>query len=548
MTSGLQGREPGRRRGRPLKELDPDLGPAVRGWATYARGVVGELWPSRQDAARALATEKSELSRILAGKLMPAKEWLTALHEARERVAGVPVPAGDRARAFGLYMDALKESEDEAALRPAGKKPYQQRWARYDLEWRLEEAGTQLADALTEREELDSAVADLNRALRTARDTATAREAGVLELRRQNEWQQRQLTAASAFVRDLELQLQNSEEQREYMAATILRLEAEVRTLRRQVNFLTEEEERRQRVAEPAMAMAGANRAEGNASGVRDVPRRDGGVLVGESRSLGGTATHWRRPDPPYFTALRLVGFVLAAGALMVGAYLSWGPFQDLRAYQRAQSCGAAEAARTADCVGQETGEVAQKDSYEEGDKESKQTIYELTVRRASGSFEMHQVHSEVYSAAQVGIEADLKIWHGRVVEIAVGAETFELTPMGADLAWRLGLLWAGLGLLLWSLLGNGGLGYFAWDLFPKVFGWAFAAVGLWKLGTEVMGRGPVALAPSLGYGVIVAFGAGFVLFGPDDWTDGPEPAWRVWLDRLSLWRRRRMSVPRGPW
>jgi hypothetical protein len=517
--------------------------------------VVRELWPSRQDASRALATEKSELSRILAGKLMPAREWLAALHEARERLAGLPVPTEEKARAFALYMDALKESEDEAARRPAGKKPYQQRWARYDLERKLEAARdrqraveTELTEALKARGRLDGAVADLSRELRTVRDAASAREAGVLELRRHNDRQQRQLKAASAYVRDLELQLRSSEQQREHMAVTVRRLEAEVRTLRRQVSLLTEEESR-QRVAEPVMATVGAGRAEGGASGVRHVPRRDGWVYVGQERSpTGGTMTHWRRPYPPYFTALRRVGFALAAVALVVGTYLSWGPFQDLRAYQRAPLCAATEAATTEDCVGQEAGEVAQKDSYEEGDKESKKTIYELTVRRASGSFETHRVDSEVYSAAEVGSEADFTIWRDRVVEIAVGEETLELTPMGVDLAWRLAILWAGLGLLIWSLLSNAELEDFGWQILPKAFGWACAGGGLWMIGTEVMGRGAVALGPTLGYGVIVVVGVGFASFFGHDWTDGPEPAWRVWLDKLSLWRRRRRGVLRETW
>ncbi|MFJ8634178.1 hypothetical protein [Streptomyces sp. NPDC093568] len=517
--------------------------------------MVGELWPSRQDAARALATEKSELSRILAGKLMPAREWLAVLHEARERVAGMPVPAEEKARVFALYMDALKESEDEAARRPAGKKPYQQRWARYDLERKLEAAQdrqraveTELAEALKARGRLDGAVAGLHRELRTAQVAASAREAGVLELRRHSEWQQRQLKAASAYVQDLELRLRSSEQQREQMAVTVLRLEAEVRTLRGQVTRLSEEESRR-RVAAPVMATVGTGRVEGGASGSRNGPRRDGWVPVGQGRSpTGWMITHLRRPSPPYFTPPRRIGFAVAVVALVLGTYLSWEPLEDLRAYQRAQVCAVTEAATTEDCVGQETGEVAQKDSYEEGDKETKQTIYELTVRRDSGSFETHRVDSEVYSAAEVGREAGFTIWRDRVVEIAVQEETFELTPMGADLAWRLAVLWVGLGLLMWSLLGNGELGEFGWQIFGRAFGWAFAGGGLWKIGTEVMGRGPVALGPTLVCGVFVVVGVGFASFFGDDWTGGPESAWRLWLDRLSLWRRRRRGALRETW
>lgn len=549
MTSAPQGSAPGRRRGRPLKELDPGLGPAVRLWATYARDAVGESWPSRQDAARALATEKSELSRILAGKLMPPKEWLTGLHEAREREAGVPVEPSGKTYAFGLYMDALKESEDEAARRPAGKKPYQQRWARYDLERKLEAARdrqrgleTELADARREQAELDTTVAGLHRQLETAR------EAGTQELRRRNERQQRQLEAASAYVRDLELRLRGSERQRELMARTISHLEAEIRVLRGQVARLIEEAEPARRQPEPALATAGAGRAEGNGSGVRGAGQRDGYTSVGRTYSpgMGATAPQWQ--EPPYFTVWRLIGFLLAAAALVAGTYLSQAPYQDLRAYQRAQPCvKTVKDATTADCISQETGKVTQKDIYEEGSKDKKRTVYELVVERASGSFETHEVDGEVYSAAQEGNAVDLKTWHDRVVEIAVGGEVFELPPMGTDFAWRIGLAWAGLGLLLWSLLGNGKPGDFIGEIVTRVLGWGAIGYCSWQIAGEVMGRGSVDLVAVAGAAFGLLVGAGF-LFLAGGRTRGPKSVWWRWKDRIALRRRRRRSQGSTHW
>uniref|UniRef100_A0AAU1ZZW3 Uncharacterized protein n=1 Tax=Streptomyces sp. NBC_00093 TaxID=2975649 RepID=A0AAU1ZZW3_9ACTN len=545
MTSTRQGSAPGQRRGRPLKELDPGLGPAVRLWATYARDAVAESWPSRQDAARALGTEKSELSRILAGKLMPPKEWLTGLHEARERESGVPVEPSGRAYAFGLYMDALKESEDEAAGRPAGKKPYQQRWARYDLERRLEAARdrqwgleTELADARREQAELDSTVAGLHRQLETARET------GTQELRQRNEWQQRQLEAASAYVRDLELRLEGSERQRAEMARTISRLEAEIRVLSNQAARLIEEAEPTRREPEPALATVGAGRAEGNGGGVRGAGQRDSRTSVGRTYSpgTGTTATQWSKP--PYFTVWRLIGFLLAAVALVAGTRLSLAPYQDLRAYQRAQPCvTTVKDVTTADCISAETGKVTQKDTYEEGTNDNKRTVYELVVARASGSFETHEVDGEIYSAAQEGKAANLKTWHDRVVEIAVGEEAFELPPMGTDFAWRIGLAWAGLGLLIWSLLGNGKPGDpdLNGEIVTRILGWGAIGYCFWQIAKEVMGRGsvdPVAVAGAA-FGLLV--GAGF-LFLAGGRTRGPKSVWWRWKERIALRRRRRRA------
>lgn len=112
-------------------------------------------------------TERSELSRILAGKLMPSKEWLTRLHEARES-EGSLVPSQEREDAFTSCMHALKEAEEATATRAGKQRPYPQRRARYDLERKLEaarrkehEAGTELAEARHSYERLEQEAAEL---------------------------------------------------------------------------------------------------------------------------------------------------------------------------------------------------------------------------------------------------------------------------------------------------------------------------------------------------------------------------------------------------
>ncbi|QFQ98963.1 hypothetical protein F9278_25560 [Streptomyces phaeolivaceus] len=475
---------------------------------------------------------------------MPPKEWLTGLHEAREREAGVPVEPSRKAYAFGLYMDALKEFEDEAARRPAGKKPYQQRWTRYDLERKLEVARdrqqvleTELADARRQQVELDTTVAGLHRQLETAR------EAGTQDLRRRNEWQQRQLEAASAFVRDLEHRLRGSEQQREEMARTTGHLEAEIRVLQGQVARLIEEAEPARHEREPALTAVMAGRAEGNGDRGAGAGQRDGRGSGGRtySPSTGTTGTLYRKP--PYFTVWRLIGFLLAATALVAGLYLSLAPYQDLRAYQRAQPCvTTVEDATTADCISQETGRVAQKDAYEEGSKDQKKTVYKLVVERASGSFEAFEVDGEVYSAAQEGSAAALKTWHGRVIEIAVGEEVFELAPMGVDFAWRIGLAWAGLGLLLWSLLGDRRFGRFYGLSVFRVAGWGWIGYSFWLFAEEGMGRGSVDLVAVASAACFFLLGAWFLfLFS---WsTRGPRsPLWRR-EGRIALRRRRRTPL-----
>lgn len=74
-----------RRRGRPRRKPPAEaLETAVGKWAGYAREAVDGTWPLRRDAEQALGTEHARLSRLLPGEGLSPKEWLDALHEARE--------------------------------------------------------------------------------------------------------------------------------------------------------------------------------------------------------------------------------------------------------------------------------------------------------------------------------------------------------------------------------------------------------------------------------------------------------------------------------
>ncbi|OIJ97022.1 hypothetical protein [Streptomyces monashensis] len=235
--------------GRPRK--DPEgLAQPVAKWAEYLRPRV-DAWPVRREAAEALGTEESRLSRIVRGEVIPSREWLATFHEAYARKTGRPVSDRDRKDAAVLYMEALRAVEEAARERTKGRNPHQRRSVFYQLEDKLGEALHREQEAVQELEQaqqaqrtLDVEVARLKAALARARADLPAAEADNRRLRAANEQQDQQLVAAAAYVRDLETQLHNRELQRVSMLETIRQLRQEITELRQHGHQL---QQRRQR-------------------------------------------------------------------------------------------------------------------------------------------------------------------------------------------------------------------------------------------------------------------------------------------------------------
>jgi hypothetical protein len=102
-----------------------------------------------------------------------------------------------------------------------------------------------------------------------------------------------------------------------------------------------------------------------------------------------------------------------------------------------------------------------------------------VTYRRASGTRESKDVVSSVYEAAAAGERADLETWRGTVVRIAVAGRSDGFDPPAEEALMENALLaWAGLGLLVWFLLGDGTLRHLFGSCGLRAVGWI--ASGFW--------------------------------------------------------------------
>ncbi|MGW3046326.1 hypothetical protein ACWC9T_41640 [Kitasatospora sp. NPDC001159] len=201
-------------------------------------------------AEKALNTKHAQLSRLLSGEGLPPKEWLDALHQARE-AAGRRVPETEREIAYDLYIAALKETEEAAErrdpdrAREIGWKP-KRASALYGLERELEQAHRK------ERIATDQFDHAMHR-LRQAEQQLAAQEAEVEEILDR-------ITAAlptghesntpvDAALHDLYGQLHDSRRQRSSTATRLRQLEHEVLELRARAQDL---QTRRQRILDTA--------------------------------------------------------------------------------------------------------------------------------------------------------------------------------------------------------------------------------------------------------------------------------------------------------
>ncbi|MGW1563928.1 hypothetical protein ACWCQ1_46825 [Streptomyces sp. NPDC002144] len=472
--------------------------------------MVSGTWARQRDAAAAIGTKESELSRILAGRIMPGKEWLPALHRAREQATGLSVSSYEQARVFALYMDALQEWE-EAAARSASRKPYQQRWARYDLERRLEVEESRLTRALEAWARCERDRSDLDRALVEARRAAAAEEAAARRLRTENAGQRRQLEAASVYVRELEGRLLKSEQLSRYW-------ENEAAALRRQVELLMEEQRNKIPSDVRALVTAGAARRERttasprtSSTGTHDFPSsspRPDREDPQKPRKRSEKQRKRARLFFLYFSPARILTFLLAVTLALVGALAVADPYEEMSVYKSAQLCSASA---NSDCIRKESGKVTGKDSTTSDDE----TTYELTFERASGDIEDHDVSWDVYRVAAKGDTVNYKVWREKVIEISVNGEKEEIPPSITTLLLALALLWLSLGLFLWSLIGDGRIAIFTkMEGFGKIFSWMVIGVGIgmclyglidgpftWQL--SVLGLFVTAVGTTILYGIL---------------------------------------------
>ncbi|MCG6494126.1 hypothetical protein [Kitasatospora sp. A2-31] len=158
---------------------------------------------------------------------------------------------------------------------------------------------------------------------------------------------------------------------------------------------------------------------------------------IKDARPPGG----FRRIAGPVARVLIQAVFLLAGLATTVLGFTWFVEGYDVvGAYRHAPVCGTAAATPGTDCLLHETGKVTARFVHR-GEEDS----YELTVARETAPERDHSVGKAFYDAAQVGVDVDLSVFRGRVVELSYRGHRAEdmITPWLT--AFKVALL-AGLG------------------------------------------------------------------------------------------------------
>jgi hypothetical protein len=171
-------------------------------------------------------------------------------------------------------------------------------------------------------------------------------------------------------------------------------------------------------------------------------------------------------------TTTRMRWAATAAGLAFVagGVALGLGPYEDLRAFEKASFCGAAP---RDDCITQVRMTVLSKSSYTTQDPDpvpppqppqppppqpplgpfriapaltaalpmSETTHYKLKVRIEDGRIDTYNVDGAIYDAAKPGTTGVADVWHGRIARLRIGTHS-----NGQWSYWSLGVAW----LLCW--------------------------------------------------------------------------------------------------
>jgi hypothetical protein len=187
---------------------------------------------------------------------------------------------------------------------------------------------------------------------------------------------------------------------------------------------------------------------------------------------------------------------IVRAGALVVGVAAmvcavlwSVGPYRDTMALRHAYVCAGGvptPASATNGCIAREIGSVTGRHTYVESDSDGSGATTEVThdvvtYRRASGTKESKEVVDSVYNAAKSGERADLETWRGAVVWITVAGKSDGFDPPTENTLTNTAVLaWAGLGLVVWFLLGDGTLRHLFGNGGMRPIGWVL--FGYWTV------------------------------------------------------------------
>ncbi|WP_416874593.1 hypothetical protein [Kitasatospora sp. SC0581] len=115
--------------------------------------------------------------------------------------------------------------------------------------------------------------------------------------------------------------------------------------------------------------------------------------------------------------ALLLRGLLALLGLAVVAiGFVRFDAAYDARgAYLDAPACGARAAGPQEDCLRSESGRVTRKWA----DPGNDSTSYGIAVARENGPSDTYPVRESFYDAVDVGSVVELRLWHGRVADIA---------------------------------------------------------------------------------------------------------------------------------
>jgi hypothetical protein len=275
-------------------------------------------------------------------------------------------------------------------------------------------------------------------------------------------------------------------------------------------------------------------------SATRYVPWR----VVMDELTCWGARMRW-------IVVVRAVALLVGVVAIVSAALWSVGPYRDATAFRHAYLCPGGSptpASATRGCVAREIGSVTGRHTYETSDSDgdgstSEETHYTVSYQRASGMTESQEVVGSVYDAARPGARADLETWRGAVVWITVAGRSDGFDPPTVDiLTYTAQLGWAGLGLVLWFLVGDGTLAHLFGNGGLRPLGWIM--FGFWTvLAVQHALTDELSTSDYVWGPVLWIFGlalTAFCVFGNYGEYQGEESVLRVLLERRARGRRAR--------
>lgn len=230
---------------------------------------------------------------------------------------------------------------------------------------------------------------------------------------------------------------------------------------------------------------------------------------------------------------LRTAALLIGSAAIVISVNRAVDPIREVRAFHATHVCvgGVPTPAADADgCITVEYGVVTSGFTASDGSNPH------VDFRVASRMMESG-VSDQFYNAVAVGQQIEVHLWRGHAVKLVSDRADTSETP-GTDPLFVDGIVaWAGLGLVLWFLAGDGTLG--------GMFGMMGMRVILWMVGGAcfvMLGLSPFlnrqGLAADLVAGAFAIFGLVlalvFVLIGREDPDTRSllDLAWRRWGHR----------------